>query len=208
MAHVQHSKPAAALPLSEEKRRFQRVKVNILGRFMLPNRREYPCQVVNMSPGGAKIVSPVSGEPGDRVIAYLDHIGRVEGQIARLFDGGFAMTINATERKRDKLAAQLTWLANRHELDLPEDRRHGRMVVRNPVSHVVLPDERSYPCRIVDMSLSGAALSSQICPAIGTTVLLGRTRGRVIRHIEGGFAIEFSAVQTIDTLSEQFGDVD
>jgi hypothetical protein len=37
---------------------------------------------------------------------------------------------------------------------------------------------------------------------------LGRTRGRVIRHIEGGFAIEFSAVQTIDTLSEQFGDID
>ena len=36
------------------------------------------------------------------------------------------MTISATPRKRDKLAAQLTWLANRHILNLPEDRRHGR----------------------------------------------------------------------------------
>ena len=42
------------------------------------------------------------------------------------------MTIAATPRKRDKLAAQLTWLANRHILSLPEDRRHGRIVPRNP----------------------------------------------------------------------------
>jgi hypothetical protein len=205
---VQQIKHASALSLSEEKRRFQRVKVNLLGRFMLPNRREYPCQVVNMSPGGAKIVSPVSGQPGDRIIAYLDHIGRIEGRLVRVFDGGFAMTINATERKRDKLAAQLTWLANRGELSLPEDRRHDRMELRDPTSQVVLPDERRYPCRIVDMSMSGAAVSADICPAIGTPVVLGRTRGRVIRHLDGGFAIEFSTVQTIDTLTEQFGDLD
>ena len=42
------------------------------------------------------------------------------------------MTISATPRKRDKLAAQLTWLANRHILGLPEDRRHGRIAPRNP----------------------------------------------------------------------------
>jgi hypothetical protein len=40
------------LPLSEERRRFQRVSVNLLGRYMLLDRREYPCQVSNMSPGG------------------------------------------------------------------------------------------------------------------------------------------------------------
>lgn len=204
----QRTKQAAPLHLSAEKRRFQRVRVNILGRYMLPSRREYPCQVVDMSPGGARLVAPESGAPGDRVIAYLDHIGRIEGLVSRLFDGGFAMTINATERKRDKLAAQLTWLANRHELKLPEDRRHDRIEVRNPISQVVLPDDRSYGCRIVDMSLSGAAVRSEVCPAIGTPVLLGKTRGRVIRHFEGGFAIEFSAVQNLDLLAEQFGNID
>lgn len=35
-------------------------------------------------------------------------------------------TIAGTPRKRDKLAAQFTWLANRYILGLPEDRRHGR----------------------------------------------------------------------------------
>ena len=47
-------------------------------------------------------------------------------QIARLIDNGFAMTIAATARKRDKLAAQLTWLANRHILNItPSDTYYG-----------------------------------------------------------------------------------
>jgi hypothetical protein len=41
---------ALILPLSQERRRHQRVRVNLLGRYMLPDRREYPCQVSNMSP--------------------------------------------------------------------------------------------------------------------------------------------------------------
>ena len=118
--------------VSEERRRFQRVRVDLLGRYMLADRREFPCQVINMSPGGMAVIAPVGGKPGDRVIAYVDHLGRLEGHIARLFENGFAMTISATTRKRDKLAAQLTWLANRHILGLPEDRRHGRVQPRNP----------------------------------------------------------------------------
>ncbi|MBS0530873.1 MAG: PilZ domain-containing protein, partial [Proteobacteria bacterium] len=40
------------LPVPDERRRFQRVKIHLLGRYMLPDRREFPCQIVNMSPGG------------------------------------------------------------------------------------------------------------------------------------------------------------
>ena len=46
------------LPLNEEKRRFQRVRVNLLGRYMLADRREFPCQVLDMSPGGMAIIGP------------------------------------------------------------------------------------------------------------------------------------------------------
>src|SRR5580704_3009719 len=124
---------ASLRALSDERRRFQRVRVNLLGRYMLADRREFPCQVVNMSPGGMAVIAPVGGAPGERIIAYVDHLGRLEGHVARVFQNGFAMTLSATARKRDKLAAQLTWLANRHILDSPEDRRHGRMPPRNPM---------------------------------------------------------------------------
>lgn len=175
----------------DERRRFRRVKVHLLGRFMLQNRQEYPCQVVNMSPGGMAVIAPMIGEPRERVIAYVDHIGRVEGQIMRLFPRGFAMTIEATVRKREKIAAQLTWLANRQTLGMPEDRRHERNAPKNPHSSITLPSGAQVPCRVLDVSLSGAAVTADIRPAIGTPVSVGKTAGRVVRLFEGGFAIEF-----------------
>ncbi len=193
-------KAAAPLPHSEERRRFQRVRVNLLGRYMLSDRREFPCQVTDMSPGGMALIAPVSGRPGERVVAYVDHIGRVEGTLVRAYPNGFAMTIAATPRKRDKLAAQLTWLANRHVLDLPEDRRHERTVPSNPVTQLTLPDGRRCECRAIDVSLSGATLAIDAKPAIGQAVTLGRMRARVVRHVEGGIAVEFAAVQSAESI--------
>ena len=192
------------LPLAEERRRFQRVKVNLLGRYMLSDRREFPCQVINMSPGGMALVAPVVGLPNERVIAYVDHLGRLEGKIARLIDNGFAMTIAASPRKRDKLAAQLTWLANRHILNLPEDRRHGRFTPRNPLARLILPNGNNVACRVIDLSQSGAAvaIAPDLRPAVGTMVMIGKTQGRVVRHIDDGFAIEFTRLQHPDFLED------
>jgi len=63
--------------LSQDRR--QRVKVSLLGRYMLADHREFPCQVVDMSPGGMAVIAPVVGKLGDRVVAYVDHLGRLEG---------------------------------------------------------------------------------------------------------------------------------
>jgi c-di-GMP-binding flagellar brake protein YcgR len=176
------------------------VKVHLLGRYMLPDRREFPCQVIDMSPGGMALLGPGIGNLGDRVIAYLDHIGRVEGKITRIIDNGFAMSVGATPRKRDKLAAQLTWLANRDILNLPEDRRHDRIVPRNPISVLSLEDGSKMSCRIIDLSLSGAALSAEKRPPLNSMVLLGRIQSRVVRNLEDGFAIEFVHEQLAETL--------
>ena len=194
-------------PSKAERRNFQRVRVKVYGRYMLEDRSEYPCQIVDMSPGDVALRADYPGELGEKVIAYLDHVGRVEGVITRLFSDGFAMTIIASERKRDKLAAQLTWLANRHELDLPEDRRHERVIPRNPMSVLRLEDGQQYRCRIIDLSLSGAALEIEARPAIGTAITLGNMRGRVVRHFEDGVAIEFAALQREDTLAAEFDDL-
>ncbi|MCX2722298.1 PilZ domain-containing protein [Roseibium salinum] len=185
-----------------DRRRHQRVQVNILGRFMLEDRREYPCQVIDMSPGGMAMITPVTGRVGERVIAYLDHMSRVEGRIARLIDGGFAVQLQNTARKRDKIANVLTWLANRDELNLPEDRRHDRFVPKNPITRMILPDGSEHSCRIVDVSLSGAALATETIPEMGDSITLGKMRARVVRRIEGGIAVEFAPVQNRDLLEQ------
>ena len=192
------------MPSSAERRNFQRVSVRIYGRFMLEDRTEHACEVVNMSPGDVSLKTDRIGEPGEKIIAYIDHIGRIEGVLTRRMEDGFAMTIIASERKKEKLAAQLTWLANKHELDLPEDRRHERVAPRNPLSVLQLADGRQYQCRIIDLSLSGAAIEIEVRPAIGVQVILGTMRGQVVRHFEDGIAIEFAAVQKPETLEAAF----
>lgn len=192
----------STLPLSEERRRFQRVRVNLLGRYMLADRREFPCQVSDMSPGGMALIAPVVGRTGERVIAYVDHVGRLEGVITRQFQNGFAMTVAATARKRDKLAAQLTWLANRHILCLPEDRRHGRRPPQVPFARLILPNGNNVAVRVIDISQSGVALATEQRPEIGAAVTVGKTPGRVVRHLEDGIAVEFTRLQHPDFVED------
>lgn len=193
----------APLRTRAEAAKFQRVKVSVLGRYMLADRREFPCQVLEMSPGDAIVIAPVAGIVGEKVIAYIDHIGRIEGAIIKQIEGGFLMDIAASPRKRDKMAAQLTWLANKDILNLPEDRRHERVVPDNRHSTVVLDDGRRYNCKIIDISLSGAAIELDVRPAMGTPVTLGRMRARVIRHFQNGVAVEFASSQEMLNVVQQ-----
>jgi hypothetical protein len=96
----------------------------------------------------------------------------------------------ATERKRDKLAAQLTWLANRDELELSDERNAPRTTLGNGLETLVLPSGFTLSVQVLNVSESGAALLSKYRPSIGTLVTLGKTRARVSRHFEGGFAVE------------------
>lgn len=181
---------------------FQRVPINMQGRLMLANYEEFECTVIDMSPGDMYVTCMGRPRANERVVAYIDHLGRVEGHVQTVDMRGFSMSINATDRKREKLAAQLTWLANKHELGLPEDRRHDRLSPRETTSDLTLEDGTRYTCRIMDLSLSGAAVDVDVRPALGTPVRLGNMRGRVVRHFMEGVAIEFLSVQSRETLRE------
>lgn len=193
----------SSAPVTGEAPRFQRVKVSVLGRYMLADRREFPCQVIEMSPGDAVMIAPAAGSIGERVIVYLDDIGRIEGPIKEIIDGGFVVELIASPRKRDKLAAQLTWLANKDVLDLPEDRSDKRLVPDNRHSAIILDDGRRYNCKIMDISLSGAAIEIAVRPAMGTPVTLGRMRATVVRHFQDGIGVEFTAAQEMLTVVQQ-----
>jgi hypothetical protein len=187
--------------LEIERRRFQRVQLSLLGRCMFMDQRECPCQLVEISPGDATFVSPFCGEDGDRVIAYIDEIGRIEGVIVERTEQGFVMAISASPRKRDKLADVLTWLANRHVLSLAEDRRHLRRTPKRSDATIVLADGSTHSVRVIDMSLSGAALATKLRPALGSPVRLGRLGARVVRHFDDGIGIEFMRLMS-DTAIE------
>ena len=180
---------AAAKPL--ERRRHQRVRVSLLGRYMLADRREFPCQTIDMSPGGLAVHAPVKGAVGERVVIYLDQIGRVEGSITRLLETGFAIAMTVPALKREKLADQLTWLANRHALGMKEDRRHERIEPVHKRTTLHLADGRELLFKLLDISLSGASMQVDYRAPIGTPVTIGETPAKIVRVFEGGVAVEF-----------------
>lgn len=186
----------------QERRRHARAKLALLGRYMLEDRREFPCQTVDVSVGGLALTAPVIGALGERVVAYFDALGRIEGIIVRHFEHGFAMTAIMPPAKREKLVNQLTWLVNRKTLGLPEDRRHERIVPRELNTNIRLADKTLVPAKIVDISVSGAAVTCAKQSPMGAMVQIGRRRARVVRTFDQGMALEFALPLSFDQFDE------
>jgi PilZ domain-containing protein len=191
--------------LVPDRRRHRRVPVTVFGRFMREDKQEYPCQVINMSAGGMAVLSPIVCRDGERIVAYLDNLGRLEGVVVRCFEGGFAMRILASLHKRERIANLLTWLTNQKALGLGEERKHERVVPRINASKLILPNGDVHNCRVIDVSLSGASVACAVKPELGTVVILGRMRGRVVRHHDQGVALQFVELQDPDSLARTFG---
>ena len=172
-----------------DRRRFQRVNIPLLGRFMRQNKQEYPCQIINVSAGGIAILAPISGELGERIVIYLDTLGRIEGEIVRINPDGFALQLRASGHKREKIVNQLTWLVNKDRLSNIEDRRHDRIIPRKTKVKLTMVNGESYDCQILDISLGGAAISVEPKPEVGQLVTLGLTPGRVIAQREQDISI-------------------
>lgn len=172
---------------------------------MRESKHEYPCKLTDLSVGGAAMMSPVTVAVGERIIAYYDHIGGIEGTVVRLFDGGFAIRLSATQHKREKIAAQIMWLINKGELAGAEERRHERFIVPDKVSTLRLAEGIETGCHVRDFSLSGASVATDARPPIGSEVMLGRLRCRVMRHHDYGIGLQFLDIQDPDALRRYFG---
>ena len=187
-----------------DRRRHKRISVTLLGRFMRANRQEYPCKLIDISVGGAALMSPVEVEIGERVVAYYDHVGGLEGHVARVFEGGFAMRLAATQHRREKLAGLLTWMVNRASLSASETRRHDRLAACEDHTSLHLDEGVVVPCRVLDISVSGALLGTEARPPLGREVMLGKLRARVARHNENGIGVQFVDIQNPVALRRYF----
>lgn len=172
---------------------------------MRANKQEFPCRLHDISVGGAAIMSPVEVEIGERVVAYLDEIGGIEGQVVRTFEGGFALGLKASQHKREKLAAQITWLANKDHLGGAIGRRHQRLAVVNKTSTLKLSDGSAVACRVLDVSLSGASIGTEARPTIGDQVMFGKLRCRVMRYHDRGIGVQFLDIPDPEALRRYFG---
>lgn len=182
--------------------RYSHVALAAHGRFMRPDESEHDCVVDNISPFDATISCETTPDVGERIVAYLDHVGRIEGYVTECGHQTFRVSISATDYKRSKLSAQLTWIANSKALGLPEDRRHERVAPKHSASEAEFADGSKVPCRIIDLSVSGAAIEMDARPNLGTVITVGNMTGRVVRRFHDGVAIEFLSAQTSEAIGQ------
>lgn len=162
---------------------------------MLPDQSEHPCQVNEISLSGAIFITNQVPPHGQPIVAYLEEVGRVEVTSADPVPNGFRVLISLTGARRDRLETRLKWLAQKQSgggEGTIEDRRHARVETRESTSQITMPDGRVYDCEVLDISMSGAAVKVEVMPSLGTYIMLGKMRGRVIRYLENGVAIEFT----------------
>ncbi len=189
-----------------DRRQFRRLAIALVGRFMRPNKHEHPCKLIDVSEGGAAFTTPVEVDMGERIVAYFDRIGGIEGNVVRTYSDGFAIELIATPYKREKLLAQIATLTsapapgNRNDL-----RRHQRHAIDNKTTSLKLDEGIVVQVRVIDISMSGASIETDARPAIGTEILLGKLRGRVVRHHIRGVGVEFTDIQNPEAVRRYFG---
>jgi hypothetical protein len=172
---------------------------------MRENKDEFVCQIVDMSAGGIAISAQLTAQLGERIIIYVDNMGRLEGDVVRVYEGGFALKLTASSYKREKIVNQLTWLINKDKLKTIETRQHNRFAPKKLEAKITFADGSVHDCKILDMSLGGAAVTVEPMPELGEAVTIGLTQGHVIRHTDNTINIQFLEIQDPASLERQFG---
>lgn len=189
-------KAAIVAKARQERRRFPRVAVDLKGRLFVPEEEcESPCAITDMSPGGAQVVcerTPILQAP---VVLYIDGFGRFEGVVARLVkaegpEGKFGVRFNCSPLKQERVAEQLKAYLNSGTIDPTALRRHDRRPTRG-LARFTRANGDVIQCEVLDLSLGGVSLATDVRPQIGEIVLIGQMAGRVARIHENGIAIEF-----------------
>ena len=174
-----------------ERRRFKRIRVDLGGRLFTPgDGKESRCTVLDLSPGGAAIECELVPENGTAVVLYVDGFGRFEGTVARRHSHGFGVSFVCTAAKRERTAEQLTMFLNKALVDDSLLRRHERTHQKG-FAKFTRADGQITNCEVMDISVGGVSLKSDVRPPLGEFVLIAGLAGRVARHHEHGIGIEF-----------------
>jgi PilZ domain. len=178
--------------LRKERRRWQRVNLKLPMSFMDEDGYEHAGRTINLSGGGLMFRTKEPPFRGARLVCYIEQVGRMSGHVVRSSMGFVSLVSDAPFTKRDRLVDLLTWLANKDQLELTEERRSSR----TPGTGLIIvqtKDGREMRCHVMDMSFVGVALAtSDQRPLIGELVQVGSQRGRVARYLPEGFAIDFT----------------
>jgi hypothetical protein len=164
--------------------------------------RTFACRTRRVSPFRMVVDVPVVGKVGDRLTSFFPDFGKCDGLISDTKAGSFLLELEMTRSIREKFAKKLAWLEKKlKEPSIPDLRKDARMIPASPHSSLTLGDGTTHECFVIDMSISGVAVSAQVQPQIGTPLAVGACIGRVVRLLPDGFAVKFVQQQSPKALN-------
>jgi hypothetical protein len=165
--------------------------------------RTFACRTTRISPSRMMVAVPVVGKVGDRITPHFRDFGKLDGLISDTTDGGFLLELDMAQPVREEFASKLSWLvAKQKNPNIGTKRKQPRFIPACPHSTLTLADGTVRGCLVIDMSVSGIAVSADVQPQIGTPLAVGACVGRVIRLLPDGFAVKFVEMQNRDDLDQ------
>lgn len=169
-----------------ERRKHHRVSVRLKARFMLQDGSEHSAETIDASLSGVSFRSRVVPFRGQRVVAYVSDLGRIEGTATRVSKEGFAISVSNSRYRRDKIAGALTWakleeLGTRSTDRIVPTVKEARLYTQNAL----------YEVQVQNVSRGGVAIRSSVFLPLGTMVRLGNHPAIVLRVENGIYALAF-----------------
>jgi hypothetical protein len=179
---------SSAVLASVDRRKYERIKLFLPGQLFNPiNEQSAPCKVLNLSAGGAAVQSDCQFPAGLSLVLYIENFGRFEGTTVVHKNGQLALQFVIGESKRGRLKEMIKTFAAG---GLPDMRKSERIPALVSGSFTRQNGEQ-ITCEVLDISLDGVSLRTRSRPPVGEIVNLGRTRGRVVRHMIEGIAVQY-----------------
>jgi len=172
------------------------VDVEVPGKVFMPSMgKEAECLVTNISPAGAEIACEAERLLDTPIVLYAAGLGRFDGHVVWEHDGRYGIKFSGGEAKRARLAERLM---NFGRAGVQDSGRLGLLPASGRLAKFTRQDGSVVPCRVLDFSVSGVSVQTDVRPQIGEHVLIGGMVGKVARYHEGAIGIEFVARERDD----------
>jgi hypothetical protein len=153
------------------------VEVVVDGHYTLPNwydpegrLRTFACRTNRVSPYRMIVGVPVVGKIGDYLTSYFKDFGKLDGTISDTKPGSFLFELDVTFATRQRIANKLVWLEQRQKdpENIVDQRKSHRIIPVKAHTALTLADGAIHECFVIDMSIAGVAVSSDMQLELGT----------------------------------------
>lgn len=176
----------------KDQRRYRRISLNLPARIVVNAVDEHEGRLVNISPGDMALITEAKAVVGDAIVIHIKGLDIIEGTVARTFPDGVAISFLLSKSRKAVLTEKLMLLANPGFADgLDDQRAEPRHGASNARTVCRLQDGSALFVKVVNMSVSGAAVDAPKRPPIGSPIIIGRQRGVIVRHTPRGFVIVY-----------------